>query len=177
MDAWPVTQKQGDAEVAAVLTARQALQASWRCLIDAANGPRKPGTRGIDQIAVTYPADLMPEPRGQLKQALRELGMVTVHLDFDESISPAIFHLEQLFGNMEEIGCEAFKAQCVREGNVWAHHMLVLDIGAGTTDISLIPAGDARTPARTRPSSAGDSTRSRPACWGPPAAARAAAIN
>jgi len=138
LGAWPVTQTKEGSEVAVELTARQALQASWQCLIDAAQGVKRPGQRGIDQVAVTYPADLMPEPRSQMDQALRELGMVTVHLDFDESISPAIFHLEKLFGNMEEIGCEAFKVQCVREGTIWVHHMLVLDIGAGTTDISLI---------------------------------------
>jgi hypothetical protein len=138
LGAWPV--KKVGSDLLVKLTAREALQAAWQFLVDTGRGPTRPGLDGIDQVAVTYPADLMPEPRGQLEQALRELGMVTVHLDFDESVSPAIFHLEQLFGSMEEIGCEAFKVRCVREPktNIWAHHMLVLDIGAGTTDISLI---------------------------------------
>jgi hypothetical protein len=134
----PVTRFENGQEVEIQLTARQVLQAAWHSLVEAAIGPVQPGVPGIDHVAATYPADLMPEPRQSLDQALRELGMVNVYLDFDESVSPAVFHLEQLFGNMEEIGCEAFKVRCVKHDNVWTHHMLVLDIGAGTTDISLI---------------------------------------
>ncbi len=136
LDAWPVRREGEDARVH--VTPRQVLQASWLHLIEKARGQSAPGDRGISEVCLTYPADLMPEPRGELEEALHEIGMTNVYLLFDESTAPAIFHLEQFLGNLEEIGCEAFKVACVKEGTIWTHHMLVFDLGAGTTDISLI---------------------------------------
>ncbi|WP_040892548.1 hypothetical protein, partial [Zavarzinella formosa] len=81
------------------VTPLQVLQAAWGCLIEKGRGTPPPGIRGTSEVCLTYPADLMPEPRGELDEALLEIGVTNVHLLFDESTAPAIFHLEQFLGN------------------------------------------------------------------------------
>lgn len=119
------------------ISSREIVQAAWDGVLNRKR-VNYPALQAAQQVVLTYPADLRPESRERMDHAVRELGKTSVFLDFDESISPAIFHLEQLFGSFEELGCEAFKVQCLRSGNVWYHDMLVIDIGAGTTDVSIV---------------------------------------
>ncbi len=95
------------------------------------------------QVIVLYPATLSGDARRELKQIAREMGAASVNTKYDESVAPLIFYLTKLLGNFDEIGPEAFKAKCRRasyDGNAqeWFHNMLIVDVGMGTTDVSLV---------------------------------------
>lgn len=91
----------------------------------------------VREAVVTFPTTLLPEPRKEIPRILSELGVLDVKMKYDEAVSAAIFYLQLTFGNTD-IGPEAFKTRCHREGSIWVHHLLILDIGGGTTDTALI---------------------------------------
>ncbi len=95
------------------------------------------------KVIVLYPATLAGDARRELTQLAREMGGAEVISKYDESIAPLIFYLTKLMGNFDEIGPEAFKAKCRRAtyddaSREWFHNMLIVDVGMGTTDVSLI---------------------------------------
>ncbi len=94
----------------------------------------------VPYLILTYPVTLMPKSRHRLVQLARQMGYPRANIidKYDESVAPAIFYLDKYFGNFDEIGPEVFKMKCIRENDMWTHNMLIVDIGAGTTDISLI---------------------------------------
>ncbi|MFM9960724.1 MAG: hypothetical protein ACKV2Q_05810 [Planctomycetaceae bacterium] len=92
----------------------------------------------LDRAVITYPASLLPEPRERIVALLKQHGVRHVDRTFDEAVAPALFYMEQRFSDAPEIGPEAFKIRCRRIGDIWHHQMLIVDVGAGTTDIALI---------------------------------------
>lgn len=92
----------------------------------------------VRRAVVTYPTVLGPRARNEVVKLFRDMGVPTVRMIYDEAIAAAIFHLEKFFGGSYEVGPEAFKTRCRRQGEVWVQNMLVLDIGGGTTDLAMI---------------------------------------
>ncbi|MBP3557445.1 MAG: hypothetical protein J6K20_07080 [Thermoguttaceae bacterium] len=95
------------------------------------------------KVIVLYPATLSGDARRELTQLAREMGGARVSSKYDESIAPLIFYLTKLMGNFDEIGPEAFKVKCRRakydeSSKEWFHNMLIVDVGMGTTDVSLV---------------------------------------
>lgn len=119
-----------------------------RSLYGLSNGP-------LDRAVVTYPASLLPEPREKFVEILKQHGMRHVNRMFDEAVAPAIFYMEQRFSDAPEIGPEAFKIRCTRLGDVWHHQMLIVDVGAGTTDIALIQIQMRETRSTVEPGNGG----------------------
>lgn len=125
---------------------RTAVQAAWHALLKSVEKKRDdlhlfPGT--FETVVATYPATLLPGPRKEIKTLFSELGVLSTDTTFDEAISPTLFYFEQRFGFSKEFGPEAFKVHCLRypdpeKGDVWLHQMLILDIGAGTTDVAVV---------------------------------------
>jgi len=94
--------------------------------------------RFLPRLLATYPATLLSESRRELKEMFLQMGFPQVDLAYDESVAPAIFYLDKMCGYFDDYGPEAFKACCTRIGDAWYHNMLVVDVGAGTTDVSVI---------------------------------------
>jgi hypothetical protein len=102
----------------------------------------------LNRVVVTYPASLLPEPREQMSETIRQLGIRHVDTTIDEAVAPAIFYIEQRFSDAPEIGPEAFKNRCIRLDDTWYHQMLIIDVGAGTTDIALVQIEMRESPAQ-----------------------------
>jgi hypothetical protein len=109
----------------------------------------------LNRVVVTYPASLLPEPREAMVETLKQLGIRHVDKTFDEAVAPAIFYIEQRFSDAPEIGPEAFKTRCRRIGDVWYHQMLIIDVGAGTTDIALVQIEMRETRSSAEPKNGG----------------------
>jgi hypothetical protein len=125
------------------LVPREIIKIAWEKLLDLFNEYRSlhPHTfsKGpVREAVVTFPTTLLPEPRKEIPRLLQELGIVDVKMKYDEAVSAAIFYLQLAFGGSTDVGPEAFKVRCHRRGDLWTHHLLILDIGGGTTDTALI---------------------------------------
>lgn len=114
--------------------------------------------RAIRRLVVTYPTVTPPGARERLERiADHTLRMDLVTTDFDEGVAAGLFFMLRDFGsNRREFGVEAMRARSVKIADdppTWRQHMLVLDIGAGTTDIALIrlTLTDMTEPADTEP--------------------------
>lgn len=103
----------------------------------------------LEHVVVTYPTTTPPEARHRIHQMLRDtLGVVQVGLRYDEGIAAALYFLMRDFGGTQaEFGAEALRANSHRidtePGSLakvptWQQHIMVIDIGAGTTDIALV---------------------------------------
>lgn len=119
-----------------------------RTRLGISNGP-------LNRVVVTYPASLLPEPREALVETLMHHGIRHVDKTFDEAVAPTIFYIEQRFSDAPEIGPEAFKTRCQRIGDLWYHQMLIIDVGAGTTDIALVQIEMRETRSRIEPANGG----------------------
>lgn len=123
------------------------VQAAWHALLNQVVARRdvlRLHSGPFESSVITYPTSLLPEPRKEISKIFNELGVLRPDLLFDEAVSPALFYFEQRFGMSNELGPEAFKVRCTphydREYALhsWYHQMLILDIGAGTTDIAIV---------------------------------------
>jgi hypothetical protein len=92
----------------------------------------------VRRAVVTYPTVLGPRARNEVVKLFHDMGVPVVKMLYDEAIAAAIFHLEKFFAGSYEVGPEAFKTRCRRQGETWVQNMLVLDIGGGTTDLAVI---------------------------------------
>ncbi|MEO3788014.1 hypothetical protein ABGB12_32205 [Actinocorallia sp. B10E7] len=97
----------------------------------------------LTELVVTYPTVTPPGARQRLRDLIEKtLRMEVAVTDFDESVAAGLFFLLRDFGsNRREFGVGALRARARRIGDdppTWTQNMLVLDIGAGTTDIALI---------------------------------------
>jgi len=94
-------------------------------------------------LVVTYPTTTLPANRQRLADLLRYcLGLDEVVVDFDEGVAAGLFFLMRDFGSQRvEFGAESLQARARLVGSdppTWQQNMLIIDIGAGTTDIALI---------------------------------------
>jgi len=140
------------------LSPRDVTHASFGSLLETFEDSRSrlgisPGP--LNRVVVTYPASLLPEPREAMVETLKQLGIRHVDKTFDEAVAPAIFYIEQRFSDAPEIGPEAFKTRCRRVGDVWYHQMLIIDVGAGTTDIALVQIEMRETRSSSEPKNGG----------------------
>ncbi|WP_283135688.1 hypothetical protein [Rhizohabitans arisaemae] len=97
----------------------------------------------IVQLVVTYPTTTPPPARAELERMLGEsLDLDRVVVEYDEGVAAGLFFLMRDFGSDRgEFGAEALIARSRRVSDnppSWRQNMLVIDIGAGTTDIALI---------------------------------------
>jgi hypothetical protein len=99
------------------------------------------------KVVVTYPTIASPLVRGTLRELVRTLGVPEVVTRFDEAIAAAMFFLMREFGGSFDPSIDAFRARChavadqpdaVTEPRAWEQHVLVIDVGGGTTDIVLL---------------------------------------
>lgn len=123
------------------------VQAAWHALLNLVEEKRDAlhlHSGPFESSVVTYPTSLLPEPRKEISRIFSELGVLRPDLLFDEAVSPTLFYFEQRFGMNNELGPEAFKVRCTHHYDPeyalhsWYHQMLILDIGAGTTDIAIV---------------------------------------
>ncbi|GAA3246737.1 virulence factor SrfB [Dactylosporangium siamense] len=103
---------------------------------------RDPSAR-IDHLVITYPTTLPPRARRRLTTLIRHcLGAEDVALAYDEGTAVALFVLLREVGGRDPgLGVESFISRSRRVGEHpprWQQHMLVLDVGAGTTDVALV---------------------------------------
>jgi hypothetical protein len=124
---------------------RRLIQAAWAHLIELTNTHRKDNNNqdkfsqgNFKTAVVTYPAVAPPSVRNQIRVSLQELGITDVRTNYDEAISSAMFFLWRELGSDLRIGIESFKTRCRYDRDHWVQHLLVLDIGGGTTDLALI---------------------------------------
>jgi hypothetical protein len=99
--------------------------------------------RPLVHIVVTYPTLTMPSDRQRLGRMLeRSLGMDRVVTDFDEGVAAGLFFLMRDFSTRRlEFGVDGLRARARQVGLIpltWQQNMLIIDIGAGTTDIAFI---------------------------------------
>lgn len=125
-----------------LVSPRETVQAAWAALL-AQFGAQARAAGAVndaapDQVVATFPANLLPEPRREIEHVLRELGVQRVVTRFDEAVAPAVFYFQRRYGYQPQIGPELFQTRCQLSDGVWAHHVLTADIGAGTSDISLL---------------------------------------
>lgn len=97
----------------------------------------------MDTVVVTYPTTTPPFARTRLRSLVKHcLDVTTVVTSYDEGVAAGLFFLMCDFGgNRREFGAETLRARSRRVADdppTWRQNMLVLDIGAGTTDIALI---------------------------------------
>jgi hypothetical protein len=138
-------------------------------------GSRLPGLpnlqgRSMAKVAITFPTTLPPSARRRLRHLVRDsLGLGFDHnviMDYDEAVAAAIFFVLRAFGGDRRAGVEAFhnRSQPVPGASqpTRRQHMLVIDVGGGTTDIALLQLDlidvTARRPATTEPGPAAVTT-------------------
>ncbi|HEY6795419.1 MAG TPA: hypothetical protein VI248_12145 [Kineosporiaceae bacterium] len=101
----------------------------------------KPWT--LDHVVVTFPTTLPPSGREHLRNLVRHsVGVKQVVTRYDEGVAAALyFIMRDLGGNRAEFGVEALRArsrQVQQSPPTWRQNAVVIDIGAGTTDIALV---------------------------------------
>jgi hypothetical protein len=97
----------------------------------------------LTHLVVTFPT-ITPAGARQHLTALLEytLGLKEVSVKYDEGVAAALYFLMRDFGGTRaEFGAEALRARSEHvqsDPPEWQQNMLVIDIGAGTTDIALV---------------------------------------
>jgi len=97
----------------------------------------------LAHIVATYPTITMPSDRQRLGRMLeKSLAMDRVVTDFDEGVAAGLFFLMRDFSTRRlEFGVDALRARARQVSLIpptWQQNMLIIDIGAGTTDIAFI---------------------------------------
>jgi hypothetical protein len=107
------------------------------------HGERDGAPEVLRSLVVTVPTTTPPAARSRLHDLVQKsLRLDTVVADFDEGVAAGLFILLRDFSsNRREFGTEGLRARSRKvadEPPTWQQNMLVLDMGAGTTDIALI---------------------------------------
>lgn len=94
--------------------------------------------RELSTAIVTYPTATPPAVRDRLRRIVAGRLGTKVSMRFDEGIAALMFVLMRDFGGDNEAGIETFRARSRMVGaGHWRQNLLVLDIGGGTTDITM----------------------------------------
>jgi hypothetical protein len=102
--------------------------------------PEQPAER-LTSIVATYPTTTAPSARRRLRDLVQHcLDLDRVVTLFDEGVAAGLFFLMRDFGTRRwEFGAEALRAGGRQlKQRTWRQNMLLIDIGAGTTDIALL---------------------------------------
>ncbi|MFF5233218.1 hypothetical protein [Dactylosporangium sp. NPDC000521] len=116
----------------------------YRQLVEQAETFATSGTEpvSIEEVVVTLPGVTAPAARRRIADVIREsLGGPHVVTSFDEAVAAGLFFLMRDLGPDPERGVESLLARSRRIGDdppTWEHNMLVMDIGAGGTDVALL---------------------------------------
>jgi hypothetical protein len=104
-------------------------------LKDDFGNPRRPL-----QIQFTYPTRLPTALRNRLASALSETDLPGPKLGLDEASAVAFFDLLTRIGQRTDLGIAALQSQAEgrRNSQTLTDRVLVIDVGAGTTDVALI---------------------------------------
>jgi hypothetical protein len=97
----------------------------------------------LTELVVTFPTITPAGTRQHLTSMLEHtLDLKKVTVEYDEGVAAALYFLMRDFsGTHAEFGAEALRArsrQVPSHPRQWQQNMLVIDIGAGTTDIALL---------------------------------------
>lgn len=97
----------------------------------------------LDQLVVTFPTTTPPAVRLHLHRIIEHTLCITTPVTrYDEGVAAALYFLMRDFGgNRPEFGAEALRARSRRIATkplTWRQNMLVIDVGAGTTDIAVL---------------------------------------
>jgi hypothetical protein len=92
------------------------------------------------QIQFTYPTRLPSALRNRLAERLSKTDLPGPRLGLDEASAVAFFDLLSRIGQRTDLGIAALQAQAEarRNGQTLTDRVLVIDVGAGTTDVALI---------------------------------------
>jgi len=97
------------------------------------------------QIQFTYPTRLPTALRNRLADGLGKTSLPGPKLGLDEASAVAFFDLLTRIGQRTDLGIAALQAQAearrqgqTRQGQTLTDRVLVIDVGAGTTDVALI---------------------------------------
>jgi hypothetical protein len=146
--------------VAELVGAYKALYAE---AVAAVSGSTDPGRRREpNQVQVTYPTRLPSRQRNDLIKALRDDPELSrLEPGVDEATAVAIFDLAVRLGQRPELGISLLQARRssasdAGDANLISDYVLVIDVGAGTTDVALVemkiedktPAAAAGAPGR-----------------------------
>jgi molecular chaperone DnaK (HSP70) len=121
----------------------QLMRAGWQHLIALADRARAADLRfskgPFRRVVITYPTVAPPSVRQKIHRLVRDLNIADVRTDYDEAVASAIFYFMREYSSYPELGLESFKAHCrTRTESEWTQHVLVFDVGGGTTDVALI---------------------------------------
>jgi hypothetical protein len=127
----------------------------------------------FNKIVLTFPTSAPLNVRTELVQIAQEAGFDKPIVDLDEALSAIILHLVKPFGDDKELGLEGFRTACrpivPPDGSVpheWFQNILLIDVGAGTTDIALVEARLSDETPRTLDSALGRYYRLTPTLLG-----------
>ncbi|GAA3230950.1 hypothetical protein [Actinocorallia longicatena] len=131
------------------ITYAEIVAATYRDLCDRTNrfvqnasGRVRLDSRPIREIIVTYPAMASLHVRDELPALVsRALDVKYVETRYDEAVSAAFFFLMRDLGARTELGVESLRSRSrpvPGTTGMWHRHVLVVDVGGGTTDIALI---------------------------------------
>jgi hypothetical protein len=128
--------------VAELVGAYKTLYAGAVAVISGSTEPDR--RREPNQVQVTYPTRLPSRQRNDLIRALREDPELS-HFDpgVDEATAVAIFDLSVRLGQRPELGISLLQARQssakdAGDANLISDYVLVIDVGAGTTDVALV---------------------------------------
>ncbi|MEV6395434.1 hypothetical protein AB0M39_11750 [Streptomyces sp. NPDC051907] len=119
----------------------------YRLLIEGAEkytvDPATSAPRYLRHLVVTYPTITPPAARDAHVELVRSaLDALSVVSEFDEGVAAGLFFVMRAFGGDNTGGLEALRARSrpVEGGDRlrWQQHLLVIDIGGGTTDTALL---------------------------------------
>ncbi len=131
------------------VSAEELVQGAWRTLRERSDEHRRrfpeEFSKGeFTRAILTYPTVSPPAVRRQYEKYGRDLFPTMVWTDYDEAVSSAIFYLMRDYdlGGSLQVGLDTFKSRSHpmpgEHPTSWSHHVLVFDIGGGTTDLALI---------------------------------------
>ncbi|MBP2324791.1 hypothetical protein JOF56_005176 [Kibdelosporangium banguiense] len=103
-----------------------------------------PGAR-LRQFVATYPTTLAPQAKERMRRFVRDsLGCLDCELrmSWDEAVGSGMYFVMRTMAGFREAGLDAFRHRARplpgMDGRGWRQHMLIIDIGGGTTDIALL---------------------------------------
>ena len=112
-------------------------------------------TTCLNDLVVTYPAELSQLRRERLEQIVRSLGIKKVDIRFDEATAAALYYMWRELSSDLFAGIDGFLARSrvreefmkspltdeVEKTKFFFQNILLYDMGGGTTDIALLEVG------------------------------------
>lgn len=128
-----------------------------------------PPEPALGNFVFTYPTTLAPQARKRMRDFVVDaLGCPQdedVRMDWDEGVAAAMYFVVRGIAGYLEAGLDTFRHRARpvlgAHGTAWRQHMLVIDIGGGTTDIALLAVDLVDTTGTPLPAADEPETRGR----------------